>query len=209
MPEWGRNKDMAKRRTTRGRGRKTTARRGRPPKVEAPAHELPGGFWRQVGAVLMIAVAVILVFTWFGSGGGVLNMIHEKATWLIGYAAYLIPILLVYIAVMIFRSEDNRVSGAMWFAAILMVVWVAGIAGIPTIGQENPTGGIVGEGLNRVVTQILNAGVAVFVYIVLIFITAIFMFFHFCFLLLKKIIKKGASKGSRYNLTAILQLFIS
>ena len=168
---------MAQRRSTRGRGRKTTTRRGRPPKaqVEAPQHELPGGFWRQVGAVLMIAVAVVFVFTWFGSGGSALNVVHEKTTWLLGFAAYLIPVLLVYLAVMIFRSENNRISGAMWFAAILMLIWAAGVAGIPTIGRENPTGGLIGENLNKIVTQVLNPGVAVFVYVVLIFITAIFM----------------------------------
>ena len=65
----------------------------------APEHELPGGFWRQVGAVVLLALAVVLVMTWFGSGGTILNNIHAGATYAIGYAAYFIPILLVYLAV--------------------------------------------------------------------------------------------------------------
>ncbi|MBR1795955.1 DNA translocase FtsK 4TM domain-containing protein [Candidatus Saccharibacteria bacterium] len=152
------------------RGRKRKASR-----EPAPQHELPGGFWRQVLAVLMIAAAIILVMTWFGSGGSLLNNIHSGATWLIGFAAYLIPVLLVYLAVMVFRSDDNRLPMVVWFASILMVIWCSGMTGIPTIGQANPTGGVVGEWLNGLVTQILNPGVAAFIYVVLIFLTGIFI----------------------------------
>ena len=140
-----------------------------------PEHELPGGFWRQVAAVLMIVGAIILVMTWFGSGGSLLNHVHNGFRWLIGYAAYAIPLLLVYLAVKIFRSEDNRLPIVMWVASVLMVVWLAGIFGIPTIGAEVQTGGVVGQGLNLAMTQILDAGVVVFIYIVLIFITALFI----------------------------------
>ena len=141
----------------------------------SPEHELPGGFWRQVLAVFMIALAVILVMTWFGSGGSLLNHIHAASQWLIGYAAYFIPLLLVYLAVKIFRADTNQLSIAVWIASFLMVLWLSGIFGIPTIGQVNPTGGVVGEGLNLALTQILDAGVVVFIYIVLIFITALFL----------------------------------
>lgn len=160
---------MAKRKSSR------KSSRGRSAKDPAPEHELPGGFWRQVLAFLMIVISIILIMTWFGSGGPVLNNIHTGALWLVGYATYAIPILLVYLSVKIFRSEDNRVPIVVWLASILMLLWLAGIFGLPTIGQENPTGGVVGEGLNSLVTQILAPGVAAFIYIVLIFLTGIFI----------------------------------
>ena len=142
---------------------------------EAPKkHELPGGFWRQVIAVLMVAVAIMLVMTWFGEGGNLLNIIHVGANGLLGYAEYLIPLLLAYLAVMIFRSDDNRLPVAVWIASILMIFWIAGIAGLPAEG-ENQTGGLLGTWLNSLATQFLDKGVAVFIYIVLIFITAIFI----------------------------------
>ena len=140
-----------------------------------PEHELPGGFWHQVLAVAMIALAVIFIMTWFGSGGSLLNHIHAASKWLIGYAAYFIPLLLVYLAVKIFRSETNRLPVAVWIASVLIVLWLAGIFGIPTIGLKDPTGGIVGEGLNLALTQILDSGVVVFIYLVLIFVTTIFI----------------------------------
>lgn len=141
----------------------------------APEHELPGGFWRQVVAVLMIALAVFLVLTWFGSGGKVLNDVDAGAFFVIGYGKFLLPILLVYMAVKIFRTPGNRLPVVVWIASILMVLWASGIMGIPTIGQEHPTGGVIGEALNKVAVQILEPGVAVFLYIVLIFITALFI----------------------------------
>ena len=141
----------------------------------APEHELPGGFWRQVGAVMLLALAVVLVMTWFGSGGTVLNEIHNGALFVIGYAAYFIPVLLVYLAVMIFRAEGNRLPVATWVASFLLMAWLSGIFGIPTFNQPNPTGGVVGEGLNSISTQILDKSVVVFVYAVLIFLTTIFI----------------------------------
>ena len=141
----------------------------------APEHELPGGFWRQVGAIVLLALAVTLVMTWFGSGGTLLNTIHQGSLYLIGYAAYFIPILLVYLAVMIFRSETNQLPLSTWIASIIMIAWLSGIFGIPTIGMKNPTGGILGEGLNSVATQILDKGVVFFLYAVLIFLTGIFI----------------------------------
>lgn len=141
----------------------------------APEHELPGGFWRQVGAVVLLALAVVLVMTWFGSGGTLLNTINNASLYLIGYATYFIPILLVYLAVMIFRTEGNRLPTSTWIASFLMVAWISGISGIPTIGEANSTGGLLGEGLNKIATQILNKGVVVFIYAVLIFLTGIFI----------------------------------
>ena len=141
----------------------------------APEHKLPGGFWRQVGAVVLLALAVVLVMTWFGSGGTILNAIHTGALYAIGYAAYFIPVLLAYLAVMIFRAEGNRLPFVTWLASFLMVAWLSGIFGIPTFGQENPTGGIVGEGLNSLMTQILDKSVVVFIYALLIFLTGIFI----------------------------------
>ena len=132
-------------------------------------HELPGGFWRQVMAVLMIAVALFCVVTWFGHGGSALNQVHKWATFAIGAATYAVPVLLVYLAVKIFRSETNRLPFVVWLAAFLMLVWIAGIGGIWN------GGGKVGEWLNNLSTQVLDNSVVIFIYIILIFLTAIFI----------------------------------
>ena len=142
----------------------------------APEHELPGGFWRQVCAVLMVAVSIVLVMTWFGSGGTLLNDFHKFGFWLIGYATYSIPIILVYLAVKIFRTTDNRLPVVIWIVSFLMIIWLSGLFGLPTYGNNiAQTGGILGTWLNGMTTQILNPSVAAFIYLVLIFITSIFI----------------------------------
>ena len=134
-----------------------------------PEHELPGGFWRQTVAVLMIALAVFFVITWFGHGGTVLNEFHKFSLSIIGFAAYFIPALLAYLAVKIFRSEDNRVAIPVYIASLLMILWISGIAPI----WQN--GGYVGTWLNSLMTNVLDQGVVIFIYIVLVFITTAFI----------------------------------
>ena len=150
-------------------------KRGKKAKEAKNTHELPGGFWRQVRALVMIAVAVLLVLTWFGSGGTILNTIHSGGLWLIGYAFYLLPILLVYLAVAIFRASDNRLAASVWVASVLMIIWFSGIFGIPTIGEADSTGGFIGNILNNAVVQLVEPGVAIFIYILLVFVTATFL----------------------------------
>ena len=152
-----------KRKSTRRKSRKNTRK-------EAPVeHELPGGFWRQIAAILMITLALFFVITWFGQGGTILNEVHKFFLSIIGLGAYFIPALLVYLAIKIFRSEDNRVAAPVYIASFLMIVWVSGIAAI----WKN--GGHLGFWLNSLMTNVLNQGVVIFIYIVLIFITAAFI----------------------------------
>ncbi len=151
--------------------RKKTAKRGtrKTTKEVRPEHELPGGFWRQIVAILMIALAVFFVVTWFGHGGTVLNSVHQVFLNVIGFAAYFVPVLLVYLAVKIFRSEDNRVAVPVYIASFLMVIWIAGIAAI----WQN--GGYVGGWLNSLMTNVLDQAVVILIYIVLVFITTAFI----------------------------------
>ena len=156
--------------TKKHKSTKKTKKRSKSRAKEAPVeHELPGGFWRQVSAVLMIALALFFVVTWFGQGGTVLNEIHKFILQGLGFATYFIPALLVYLAIKIFRSEDNRVATPVYIAAILMIIWLSGIAAI------FKQGGIVGDWLNSLMLNFLSQGVVIFIYFVLIFITALFI----------------------------------
>ncbi len=155
-----------KRKSTRSTKKRTAKRSSR----EAPAqHELPGGFWRQISAVIMMALALFFVVTWFGQGGTILNEVHKFILNILGFATYFIPALLIYLAVKIFRAEDNRVAIPVYIASTLMIFWLSGVAAI--FNQ----GGVVGSWLNSLATNFLSQGVVIFLYIVLIFITAAFI----------------------------------
>ena len=153
---------------TKTKKRKNTKRKA-PVKDLPVEHELPGGFWRQICAVLMIALALFAVITWFGHGGTVLNQINNALLNVLGFATYVVPAILVYLAVRIFRSENNRVAIPVYFASILMLLWVSGITAIWG------NGGLVGSWLNSIMTNVLDQAVVIFIYIILIFITTAFI----------------------------------
>ena len=151
------------------RKRRKTKRSKRRTKEAPVEHELPGGFWRQITAVVMVALALFFVITWFGQGGTILNGIHVFVFKGLGFATYFIPALLVYLAIKIFRSEDNRVAVPVYIASILMILWISGITAIWK------KGGFIGAWLNSIATNFLSQGVVIFIYIILIFITTAFI----------------------------------
>ena len=153
-------------------------RRGRRKKTAevTNSHELPGGFWRQIMALLMICIAIVFVVTWMGKGGEALQKVNDISLRVFGYTTYLFPVLLTYLAVMIFRAQNNRLDASVWVASALMIFWFCGVFGVPTYGQNAPTGGAIGEALNSIAVKTLGKGVAIFAYIILILITALFMY---------------------------------
>ena len=140
----------------------------------APQHSLPNGFWSQVWAVSLIAISILFVVTWFGAGGPVLEWLHSAAVNSIGYAEYIIPILFVYIAVEIFRAENNRLPAVVKFATVLLIVWFAGLFGLMK-SNGRTTGGWVGDTANSAMLAMVDSGVGAFIYILFIIITTLFV----------------------------------
>jgi DNA segregation ATPase FtsK/SpoIIIE, S-DNA-T family len=158
---------MAKKRKST-RGKKSA-------KAVAPQHALPVGFWAQVGAVFLIAISILFVVAWFKAGGPVLEWLHNAALSSVGYAVYVIPLLFVYIAVEIFRAEENRLPFVVKLATALLIVWVAGLFGLMKNDQGKATGGFVGDTVNSGMLALVDGGVAAFIYALLILVTALFV----------------------------------
>lgn len=168
------------------------------PIESGPKHQLPEGFWSQVIAILLIAIAILFVVAWFNAGGPVLAWLHSSSFFLIGYGVYALPFLAVYIAISIFRSEDNKLPLALKIAAVVAVFLLAGLFGLFSDANGKPTGGLVGEWMNMVMLGLVNTGVAIFIYILLIAITFLFIFSISPFTLAKKLwgyIKKDSVNG--------------
>lgn len=156
---------MAKRkRTAKNKGKKV-----------APQHSLPAGFWSQVGAVFLIAVSLLLIVAWFNAGGPILEWFQNTALSTVGYAVYVIPLVFIYVAVETFRIEDNRLPFVVKLAATLVLVWFAGLFGLMKNGAGEPTGGFVGQTVNSGMLSLVDTGIAAFIYILLIIVTALFM----------------------------------
>lgn len=157
---------MAKKKSSRGRKTK---------KSQAPQHELPSGFWSQVAAVGLIAFALLLVVSWFGGGGDFLNWIRDACLRIIGYGTYVVPFVAVYVAIQVFRVENNKLPGIMKFASIILILWFSGLFGLFREDGQASTGGVIGDTLNSVMTALVNMPVAVFIYSLLIIVTSLFV----------------------------------
>ena len=155
--------------------KRTTARKKASKKSEAPQHRLPAGFWGQVGAVGLLALSVLLIISWFGVGGPVLEWIQQVAISTIGYAAYVVPLVAIFVAIEIFRSEENKAPFVVKFASILFIIWWAGFFGLfPNEATGATNGGFVGDTLNSAMLAMVEPGVAGFIYILLIMLTTLF-----------------------------------
>jgi S-DNA-T family DNA segregation ATPase FtsK/SpoIIIE len=155
--------------------KKTSHRGKKSKKPEGPQHTLPTGFWSQVTAVVLIVFAVLLVISWFGGGGTALEWILDAGLRTIGYAVYILPVISIYVAVEVFRAEDNKLPGIMKFASILIIIWFAGLFGLMRQDHAASTGGVVGDMLNGVMLALVNSPVAVLLYILLIILTSLFV----------------------------------
>ncbi|HEU0266746.1 MAG TPA: DNA translocase FtsK 4TM domain-containing protein [Candidatus Saccharimonadaceae bacterium] len=142
----------------------------------APQHTLPSGFWAQVSAVVLIALAILLVVTWFSAGGPVLLAFAHGLQWVAGIAVYVVPLLFVYLAVEIFRSENNRVSNVVYVASFLLVCWLAALGGLLMLKVGGGgDGGAIGSMLAHGMLMLVNKPVAVFIYVLLALITVLFV----------------------------------
>lgn len=153
----------------------------------APKHVLPKGFWAQVGALFLIAFSFLLVLGWFRVGGPILDWLYQATTNTIGYAVYVVPVLFIYVAVEIFRAEENRLPFVMKFATSLSLIWFAGLFGLLKNSRGTTTGGFVGDLANSGMLMLVNGGVAAFIYILLILITALFIVRVSPFTIIKKL----------------------
>ena len=140
-----------------------------------PQHSLPVGFWSQVGAVLLILLSLLLVVSWFGVGGPVLQWIDMATIKTVGYTAYTLPILLIYLAVETFRAEENRLPAVVKFAAVLEIVWFSGLFGLLKTSLRPDAGGFVGDILNTATLKMVESAIAAIFYLVLAFITVLFI----------------------------------
>lgn len=142
---------------------------------KAVKHSLPAGFWAQVGAVFMIVFSFLLILGWFGMGGSALMATHEFLLSIMGYGTFFLPVLLIFCAVEIFRSEENKMPAVVIIASILMIIWLSGFFGLIHDGSGKLCGGFLGELANKPMLSLVNSAVAGLIYALLIFITALFV----------------------------------
>jgi S-DNA-T family DNA segregation ATPase FtsK/SpoIIIE len=156
-------------------------------KVVAPQHSLPSGFWSQVGALSLIAISLLFIVAWFGAGGPVLEWAHNTALQCVGYAVYVVPLLFCYVAVETFRATNNRLPFVVKFATASAIIWFAALFGLLKDKNGQSTGGFVGDVVNSGMLALVDSSIAAFIYVLLIFITLLFLLRVSPFSVIKKL----------------------
>ena len=149
---------MAKK--TKGKSKKNTPKQ----------NTLPAGFWAQVGAVITIVFSFFLILSWFGSGGPVLIGLHKILLNIMGYSTFILPLILIYLCVEIFRNEQNKLSGLSVFCSILILTLFGGFFGLFYSKSGIHFGGAIGSFMNHLLLSLVNSIVAGIIYILSIFI---------------------------------------
>lgn len=148
----------------------------------ASQHVLPAGFWQQVSAVLLVVMAILLLIATFGAGGPLLAWLLDVSRSTVGVITYVLPLIALFMAVSIFRAENNRLPVVMKVAAVILVVLLSGLLGLmssdprsSTLALQGEGGGAVGWLANQAVLAMLNVSTGSLIYIVLIAITLLFV----------------------------------
>ncbi|MEK7621510.1 MAG: DNA translocase FtsK 4TM domain-containing protein [Patescibacteria group bacterium] len=151
-------------------------------KTSTAKHVLPIGFWAQVAGVALIVTALLLIVAMFGAGGPILAWMYTACQATIGWTTYILPILLVLVAIEIYRAEDNRLPFVVSVATFLLVVWLSGFLqlfakDVNDIDQaiSGQGGGYFGWLLDQALLSMLSTAITGFVLAVLALITTLFV----------------------------------
>ncbi|MDR0956105.1 MAG: DNA translocase FtsK [Candidatus Nomurabacteria bacterium] len=165
---------MAKKKKRRGPGR--------PPKKSIkPRHEVPGGFWPQVGAILLLVFSLILLVGLFNWGGRLPVGLAGAARWLMGWMAFVLPFLLALRAIQILRDDENRLGGVIWFATIIFIFFGAGLFQLMLDSPLSQVEALAGDGggalgwlLDSALLNYVNVTIAAVILSVLILVLLLF-----------------------------------
>ena len=125
---------------------------------------------------MLLAFSVLLAISWFGIGGPIMEWFQTTMLQTFGWATYALPFIFSYVAIGTFRSEENRLPFVTKFATVLLIGWSSGLLGVIKGGEwQNEGGGFVGMVLNSLMLPMVDAGVAIFIYVLLIAITLMFV----------------------------------
>lgn len=147
-------------------------------KINAAKHTLPEGFWQQATALVLIVLAILMLLAIIGTGGPLLASLHSALKWLVGLSLFVLPVVTVYIAIAIFKAEQNRLPVIVMLATILFVAETAGFIQLfsndPQVASPD-AGGFLGYGVASGMLMLLDVKTSALVLSVFMLITSLFV----------------------------------
>lgn len=181
-------------------------KRGRPPKKGNGGSESKkvSPFWKQSQAFLLIVLAIFLLLGGFETGGAFPEWFFDRASWLVGMAAYFLPFTIVYLAITKFKAEDHTIPFGKFVSAIMTPALLAGLlhnfvdrTESSKVAADGLYGGQTGHFISSMFLGFLDATTSFVLLIVLVLISLLFTFsvtpkrfFGWLYRLLKKLFGK-------------------
>ena len=158
------------------------AKRKQTRKKAAPEPREISPFWLLTGAVLLFVSALFILLGGFGTGGPLPKALFTGAYGAFGWAAYLVPAILVYWGIYKFSVENHRMPITRLVSAIAIVVfaasWVFTMSALkqPDGSFTNGHGGAVGELFGGMALSALDKFPASILFLVLMMLAVFFAF---------------------------------
>ena len=144
----------------------------------APKHLLPEGFWRQVWAIVLILLAILLVVAFFNVAGPVPAGLLEFLQITLGWTTYVLPVVLAYAGIQILRAEKNKLPVVQVIAIFVMTALLSGFLGLfapDPLKMSQTQGGFVGYALDSATLAFISNPIGKLVLGALIFISVLFV----------------------------------
>lgn len=145
---------------TQKRSRKATQRKKGSKSSQKP--RLSPEVRREIGAVVLFAVGVLLLIAIAGVGGHLTDGIMSVLTWLLGHVVFLLPFLILIVSLRLFFAQVGDMS---WVHYGGLVLALAALAGLFTLlddvsglqaAREGMGGGVVGYGVGGGLAALLS-----------------------------------------------------
>lgn len=153
------------------------------PRKEVKAEKEPNLFLRQVYAVLLIVFAVLILMGGFGWGGNLPIKLFEATAWIFGLAAFIVPFVLIYLAVHKLKQEEYKIPFKRLFFSFLFLLGLGGMLHIfvdpavaSTVAQDGKNGGHIGLMISSGLLMFLNSATA---FILLLLVTVVALIYAF------------------------------
>jgi S-DNA-T family DNA segregation ATPase FtsK/SpoIIIE len=127
--------------------------RGKKAEVEKERSAL----WPLVGATTLCIIALFVLLGGFGTGGTLPKNLFHGAYWLLGMAAFLVPVALVYWAMHKFQDENHKIPKAEFISMLAVLVLAA--SGLQTAFASKTEAGVWAGGHGGALGRVVGNGV--------------------------------------------------
>lgn len=162
--------------------RKRSAKKSKKAEPKAQ-HILPDGWWQQVVSVIVSLLAILLILAMFGLAGPLPAGLLEATRTLLGYGAFVLPLVLLILMAQKFLSEDNRLSIQPYVGSFVFMISLSSFIHlfvdqntvIETL-EAGAGGGMIGQALITFLRSVLSDIAAGFILAALILLSILFIF---------------------------------